>query len=407
MKKLVGPIVRFSVSALLIAYVCTLIQFRDLPISTFALAGGGSVTGVVLSRDDLAVTVRPPGKKPQTLAVARIAGETAAGVQPGFGSILSGLDLNVYFPYSLLWFVPFLLSVERWRVLMRVQGLRIGYFDALRLTYIGIFLSNVLPGVTGGDVGKAVLLAPSTARKTRMVTAIFADRVIGLIALALVAAAAILTHLSQPVFHDPAKVVVLFLGGVAAFFLFYFNPWLRRTRLFAWMRDEMPGHGILREFDAAAHDLRGAPGAVVKTLLLSLAGHSAQLLAGYGFGQALGIKEARLEHYFSFVPLIAIAAALPLSISGWGVAEGGYAWLFGTVNVPETSSVTLSILGRLTTIVYSLGGGLCLMFNKPRYDVQETTPTAPDAPVAEAAGATPLPAIGTPGGAGGAPTASA
>ncbi|MBI3272158.1 MAG: flippase-like domain-containing protein [Planctomycetes bacterium] len=380
-KKWLGPLVRITVSALLITYVCTLIQFKDVKATRFVLRSSKeAVAGIVLEREGGRIRVQPLAGKPVLLDITDVASESTF-VQKGFLTLLSEMDLRIYLPISLIWFVPFLIDVERWRVLLRVQGLRIGFFDALRLTYIGIFLSNILPGVTGGDVAKAVLLAPSTQRKTRMVTSVMADRVIGLIALAFVAAVVILFHLGDPVFHGPAKLVALFLGGATVFFTLYYNKRLRATRLFLWIRDEMPGHQIVREIDEAVHDFRSARKAMAWTFVLSLGAHTSTILAGYGFAQALGISHIRVEHYFSFVPLIAITAALPISISGWGVAEGGYALFFKTVlgplgvaaEVAVTQAVTLSILGRLTTIAYSVPGGLCLMFAKSRYAVREET----------------------------------
>lgn len=383
MKKYLGPFVRFAVSALLITYVCTLIQFRDIPLVRFTLRSGESVAGVEIRRAAGKVVVRPPAAKAVTLDLAQVTAETTDGVQAGFLTILRGLDLRIYLPVSLIWFVPLLIDVERWRVLLRVQGIRIGYFDALRLTYIGIFLSNVLPGVTGGDVAKAVILAPSTRRKTRMVTCVFADRVVGLIALACLAAFVILLNIRDPHFHEPAQAVTIFLVGFFGFFTLYYNRRLRATSLFTWVRDKMPGHQIVREIDEAVRDFGSARRALAWTFVLSLGAHGATMLAGYGFGQALGIHEAHLAHYFSFVPLIAIAASIPISISGWGVAEAGYSLLFATVGVPETQAITLAILGRLTTIAYSLPGGLFLMFGKARYAVTETGAGAEEDKAAE------------------------
>ena len=46
---------------------------------------------------------------------------------------------------------------------LRAIGVRLSFWNAHRLTFIGFFFNNVVPGATGGDVVKAVYVA-RTAR---------------------------------------------------------------------------------------------------------------------------------------------------------------------------------------------------------------------------------------------------
>ena len=48
------------------------------------------------------------------------------------------------------------IGVLRWWLLLRAQDIRIPYRLAHRLTFLGFFFNNVVPGPTGGDVVKAV-----------------------------------------------------------------------------------------------------------------------------------------------------------------------------------------------------------------------------------------------------------
>jgi len=50
---------------------------------------------------------------------------------------------------------PILLGAWRWQILLAAQEVKIGYFLALRLTFVGMFFSTFIPGSTGGDLVKA------------------------------------------------------------------------------------------------------------------------------------------------------------------------------------------------------------------------------------------------------------
>ena len=64
--------------------------------------------------------------------------------------------------------------------LLRAQGIYIGYWEGIKLTYAGNFFNFVMVGTTGGDLFKAFYVAQHTRYKLEAVTTIFLDRVVGL-----------------------------------------------------------------------------------------------------------------------------------------------------------------------------------------------------------------------------------
>ena len=104
------------------------------------------------------------------------------------------------------------LSAYRWRMLLAVQDVHITFGESLRLTYIGWFFNNWMPGATGGDFVKAYYIAQQTHKKTEAVTVVFLDRIIGLVAMCMMGAAAVAVSL-----HDPNVRIARYL--VSAFLL--------------------------------------------------------------------------------------------------------------------------------------------------------------------------------------------
>jgi len=81
------------------------------------------------------------------------------------------------------------ITVYRWQLLARTLGLEFSTREALRVGFLG-YAVNLMPlGVVGGDAVKAVFLSRlNPTRKTEAVATVFVDRVIGLVALLILAA---------------------------------------------------------------------------------------------------------------------------------------------------------------------------------------------------------------------------
>lgn len=106
-----------------------------------------------------------------------------------------------------LTFLAVLLTIIRWRQLICIQKMRVGFWSTLRVGYIG-YLFNLAPmGIVGGDLLKAWLL--TRQEKSRypnaapvILASMFIDRMIGLYALFMLASLAIL---GQGLLSDPAS----------------------------------------------------------------------------------------------------------------------------------------------------------------------------------------------------------
>ena len=88
-----------------------------------------------------------------------------------------------------LYFTSQTLLASRWVLLLRVQGIYVSQFQAIRLTYMGLFYNNFMPGAVGGDLLKGWYVTRHSAEHLRVEAAVtvFVDRLVGLIGMILVA----------------------------------------------------------------------------------------------------------------------------------------------------------------------------------------------------------------------------
>ncbi len=370
-RKIAGTAFRIAVSALLIAYVLTRLPFGDRVGVQATLRDGRQIVGVVVSRDETTLVLRPRLGPEEKVPVSALVAEAPALVEPGIPTVLRTLDLALFVPLAFLWLIPVILNNYRWVILLRVSGCEVRWRDAFRYNYVGIFFNNFMLGSTGGDLLKAYLVAQDSAHKTRAVTSIFVDRLAGIISLALVALLAIGFNLHRPELREAAVVVAAIVGCLSVGAVLYFSAWARRHPWVQGALRRLPLETVRREVDVALHLYRDHKAAAAAAIGLSLVSHLVTLAQAWGFSIALGVRNVQLLHFCSFLPVIMIASALPISIGGLGVGEAAYVRLFGPVGMTPSQAVTLSLIGRALNLLFSLPGGLLLAIGKRRGEIEE------------------------------------
>lgn len=311
------------------------------------------------------------------------------------------------------------LAILRWHLLMRSVGLHSTPWVALRLGFIGLFASNVVPGLTGGDLVKAIYISrENPGQRTAAVVSVIVDRIIGIVALALIAAVVLPFDLQR--FGEAAWGIYGFLAASALGSVLVLS---RRAKdrlrpLLARFRRKPAGEdGFLAKADKAVSMYRHRIGAMVVALLLSFVVHMLIILSLKIFGDAMAqggmqaieanrsavttveqaeqvreeyadlqrLEAVSLGAYCSIVPVIMIISALPITPAGWGVGEKAFTHFFMTVSVNAGHSAALSLTYRITSLLVSLLGGVFLVADRKRVleaaesaenDDEEGTPEA-------------------------------
>ncbi len=309
-------------------------------------------------------------------------------VVPGFLTYWRNLDVLLFVLGALCYFLTALVSGTRWWWLLRVNGTDVSLLETLRFTWIGIFFNTVMPGSVGGDLVKALyIMKRCPGHRVQVLVSVIVDRVLGLASLALLGAVVVLFALDR--FGDLALAIWGVMGAVALVGVIAFSKRLRSFVRLKALLERLPkrlGH-VLRLIDQAVFFYRNHTWVITASLLAGVANHILAVLSVVLIGNALGVGMPTFE-YFVLIPIINIVSALPLAPNGWGIAEGMYGYLFGTYGavylgavpgakeVMATRGVALSVLYRLHLTLWSLLGGLFVLFEKDRVtkaDIQRET----------------------------------
>ena len=296
--------------------------------------------------------------------------ENLPAIREGLVTIFRRLTVGRYTLAMLLIFAMYCLGILRWTLLLRAQSLPVPLSRAFQLTFIGFFFNNIVPGLTGGDVVKAVMIARDhPGRGAAAVGAVIADRVIGILVLAFMSAGVLLFTFSR--YETAGTAIFLFLGTVAAVILLFFSRRVRRGLRINELLRRLPGSGLLMKLEEAFLLYRERKKIILVAMGLSLVAHFCNILAIYLMGMDLGVTRSAglqgepLIAYFATVPIILIASSIPLLPGGWGLGELMYGYFFRTVGIRNLGlSVGLSVLSRASMMIWSLLGGVFLVLHR-------------------------------------------
>ena len=267
-----------------------------------------------------------------------------------------------------------LLTLLRWYVLVRAQGLPFRLGDAIRLGLLGFFFSTFLPGSVGGDIVKAAALARVQSRRTVAVATVLMDRAIALWGLiwfvALLGAGFWLAGALEGPAAARAKWIVSAAGAIVAgttavWLLLGLLPEHRAER-FAGRLTRLPKvGGSAAEFWRAVWLYRCRQGSVVLAMLLSCVGFVGFVLTFYCCAATLadGQPLPSVTQHFLLVPVGMVIMAVPLFPGGAGIGELGFGLLYGWFGYSRAAGILGSLVQRVLTWLLALLGyviALCL-----------------------------------------------
>ena len=253
-------------------------------------------------------------------------------------------------------------SAVRWATLARPLGIKTPFKDLVQYYLVGMFFNLFAPSTVGGDVTRVYYLVrdEEAHAKGRAVTTVHAamsvlmDRAIGMVVLVWLGALALLLF---PYYAVPPTVrSVTFLLAAGLFAGALLTPVLRR-----FLPED--GHQLAVKLRLALRSYRLHWRALLAAVLLSLTVHLIQAGMHTVMGYALG-----LEVPFSFCliiyPLVGTFSAIPISLNGLGLREGGYIYLLAVIGIGTEQAIAFGILLFLIIALDSLIGGLVFLLQQ-------------------------------------------
>lgn len=257
----------------------------------------------------------------------------------------------------------------RWWIFMRALDVHVGCWMSIKLTFLGLYFNNFLPGSVGGDLVRAWYVAHNTDKRMASVVSVMADRIIALVSTLVLAIGAfvlagkkeMLSTQAEPASFDEVTryktailiaFLVLFILGV----LVVLQPACRRKLKPIIDRVLRHIHNAFRHSIEAAMVIIKKPLIVPEMMLITFFLQSMVIFSMWVLGREMNIT-AELSVFFVVFPLTWVAGAIPISVAGIGVVEGGIIYLlmhFGGAS--GEAAAALALFQRVVWIIASLPG---------------------------------------------------
>ena len=262
-----------------------------------------------------------------------------------------------------------LIATVRWQMLLRVQGIMLGWLRAAGIVMIGLFFNMFLPGLIGGDVMRLYYVFKLTrGKKTRATLSVAMDRLFGLLSIVFLTALSLIWRFdwlkgSRTTLHITYLALALLVGGflfvVCLFCAAGFDLLKKLPRRLPFREKFIESGNALNLY--AKHRLVMLS-AFVLTVVSHLAYYVSYFCAAESLHRASG-HAPTLADMLTIMPIVNTVTGVPISFGGVGVRETLFQQLLGNLaHVPPAIAALAASLGFAIQASWSLlGAGAFLL----------------------------------------------
>jgi len=269
------------------------------------------------------------------------------------------------------------LAAHRWGALLEVQGVTLTYWTLLKLTWVGTFFSQLIPGAVSGDLLKLAYVAKGQkGHGTEAFLTIVIDRVVGVTGLFLVASLGGLLFLAghwQLAMESRViglSLLVVFGGGIASLgglFVIIYYKWFMKWKLLEatvnWCGSRLPSMvtGMVKRLCDGVDLYKNTKKTLVYTILLSMMIHASLGNGLFCVGRALGERNMNYSAYFLSTQIGNAVTLVPATPGGLGLRDSVSSAFFAALDVaPSEKTGAIPVVNSMLVVLWALAGAVCL-----------------------------------------------
>jgi uncharacterized membrane protein YbhN (UPF0104 family) len=251
--------------------------------------------------------------------------------------------------------VGIVLSALRWRAVLAALGHRVQVLRLLHHYLAGLFVGNFLPSTIGGDVLRVRRLSAENGHGADTFASVVLERLTGWVVLPVITLVALAMN---PGLRELGAASALAAGLAVATLA------LLAVLLVVVAHPRVGGRLADREgwqsFAGAVHlgltRFRRSPSAILGVLATGFAYQLVVVFAAFLAARALGLDPVGITATLVFMPAVAIAQVLPISLGGLGVREGAFVVFLNPLGVARGQAIALGLLVYGLNLAVSLLG---------------------------------------------------
>ncbi|HZJ25752.1 MAG TPA: lysylphosphatidylglycerol synthase transmembrane domain-containing protein [Acidimicrobiia bacterium] len=245
------------------------------------------------------------------------------------------------------------LSAWRWQRVLAVFDVPVRLRILLSHYLAGQFVGNVLPSTIGGDVLRVTRGTRTTGSSSTAFASVALERLTGFVALPLLC---VIGFALQPsLLGEDHAWIALAISGGTVFALTVILVLAGSPRIAGRFRE----HENRMRFIGAVHigvdRMRARPRLVSAVLGTAIIYQASTVLTVWFAARTLGV-DVPTAAIIAFVPAVAMAQVVPVSVGGFGVREGMLALFLTPLGVSTGRAVGIGLLWYFIMLVVSLAG---------------------------------------------------
>lgn len=222
----------------------------------------------------------------------------------------------------------------RWWMVLRLAQIRLPYWRAAKIVFLGAFASNFLPSTVGGDTVRYLSLLRFTEKKGVGLLSLAVDRLLKMVAMLLLSP--ISAVLFAPVLMD------IFQGQAAPLGAAFLPPKVRHVLRRTW-------EVLTVWFQRPGDFLRAAGVGFISAL--------PPFLGLWLVARGLAI-DVGLQHVIGASVITYFLTLLPISVNGYGVREVLITTLYTFLGADIEQAAALAVITRVLMLLATLPGAL-------------------------------------------------
>jgi glycosyltransferase 2 family protein len=260
-----------------------------------------------------------------------------------------------------------LISNNRWKVFLRIQGINEKFTSLVRINFISVFLGFMLPSSTGFDAIRIYMIEKRHKSKLGMGGAsVIIERLLGFYMLSFLGlVGAIVAYYSKGVSIHVLYAVLFIHFFVSLVILVSKNKFLFRK--VSGVLEQTSHFKMVANYTEKLYKAINTfpiKSTLQYTLPLILLFQLACIICAYLLFIAFGVN-VPFYYHMAFLPLILILSIIPVSISGFGIREGGFVYFYNLIGVSNEIAMVVSLLYyAILMLVPALVGMILYLFSK-------------------------------------------
>jgi uncharacterized protein (TIRG00374 family) len=261
-----------------------------------------------------------------------------------FSTIISARPYYIFLA-ALVYSITFFILSIRWRMILHSMGQDLPIAPAYQAFAGGMVISDLTPGRIGEFARP--LLVRDRVDLNWGIASVAIDRYADILTTFILGLSGMLLFAQNGSHLILASSIILFIVVLSSAF------WIKRS----FIIKQMDRLGSLRlteiahALDSALHDVTDIKGLMLRSVLLTVVAWITHALRIALIAKSVGF-DVPLQMLFLLQPLVSSLALVPITFSGLGLVEGGFAVLLSEFGVPLAAGISIALMDRAITVAF-------------------------------------------------------